>query len=123
MKKTYITPSITMMDLDKETPIICASTGSNTPPHNLRFNADQGQQPQPFLHWQQWLERFQLANCRRRRRLLSPSREHPSPNTSKGWHMPKSICHPFYYVHQQNEHRIPSDPISNGVEANVANTK
>ena len=25
-------PSITMMDLDKETPIICASTGSNTPP-------------------------------------------------------------------------------------------
>lgn len=32
MKKTYMTPSITMMDLDKETPIICASTGSNTPP-------------------------------------------------------------------------------------------
>lgn len=32
MKKTYMTPSITMMDLDKETPIICASMGSNTPP-------------------------------------------------------------------------------------------
>ncbi len=27
-----MTPSITMMDLDKETPIICASMGSNTPP-------------------------------------------------------------------------------------------
>lgn len=36
MKKTYMTPSITMMDLDKETPIICASTGSNTPPLTIQ---------------------------------------------------------------------------------------
>lgn len=36
MKKTYMTPSITMMDLDKETPIICASMGSNTPPLTIQ---------------------------------------------------------------------------------------
>lgn len=37
-----MTPSITMMDLDKETPIICASTGSGTPPttHDSTPTAD-----------------------------------------------------------------------------------
>lgn len=42
MKKTYMTPSITMMDLDKETPIICASTGLKGPQDHLPSNDGEG---------------------------------------------------------------------------------
>lgn len=38
MKKTYMTPSITMMDLDKETPIICASPNFKGPQNRLPSN-------------------------------------------------------------------------------------